>query len=52
VTHAAAFFVGCLAGAGLLLWLIARSIVTPERPRVPEDGYISDLAAILEKERW
>lgn len=50
--YLAAFALGMAAGMVATFWLIARAIVTPERPKPPSDVYLDDLAAILEKERW
>jgi hypothetical protein len=51
----AAFLLGyCLGVASLLFW-IARSIGTAaeeERPYVPQDVYVEQLADILRQEAW
>ncbi len=44
---AAAFALGVLAGLLVGLWLIARSIATPETASVPRDQYLEDLAGTI-----
>jgi hypothetical protein len=49
----AAFLAGCLVGALALLYVIGRSMSTPEaRPKPPQDVYLDDLAEILRREAW
>ena len=43
MTHAAAFVLGVLAGLLVGLWLIARSVATPETASVPRDVYVEEL---------
>ena len=49
VTHAATFLLGVLAGLLVGLWLIARSVATPETASVPRDPYLD---AVLAREAW
>ena len=44
MTHAATFALGVLAGLLVGLWLIARSVATPETASVPRDPYLERLA--------
>jgi len=46
VTHALTFALGVLAGLLVGLWLIARSIGTPETASVPRDPRIEELAVL------
>ena len=46
VTRAATFALGVLAGLLVGLWLIARSIATPETASVPRDPRIEELAVL------
>ena len=46
MTHAAAFVLGVLAGLLVGLWLIARSIGTPETASVPRDPRVEELAVL------
>ena len=46
MTHAAAFLLGVLAGLLVGLWLIARSIATPEVVSAPQDPRIEELAVL------
>ena len=44
--HVAAFLLGVLAGLLVGLWLIARSIATPEVVSAPQDPRIEELAVL------
>ena len=44
--HVAAFLLGVLAGLLVGLWLIARSIATPETASVPRDVRLEELAVL------
>jgi len=46
VTRAATFALGVLAGLLVGLWLIARSIATPETASVPRDPHVEELAVL------
>jgi hypothetical protein len=51
----AAFLAGVSVGILVCLWWIARSIATAaeeERPYVPQDVYVEQLADILRREAW
>jgi len=49
VTHIATFALGVLAGLLVGLWLIARSIATPETASVPRDLYLDRLVKLAEE---
>ena len=44
--HVAAFLLGVLAGLLVGLWLIARSVATPETASVPRDPRTEELAVL------
>ena len=46
MTHIAAFALGILAGLLVGLWLIARSVATPETASVPRDPRTEELAVL------
>jgi len=46
MTHVAAFLLGVLAGLLVGLWLIARSVGTPETASVPRDPRTKELAVL------
>ena len=52
--HVAAFLLGVLAGLLVGLWLIARSIATPETASVPRDVRLEELAVLAGRTglRW
>jgi len=46
MTHALTFLLGVLAGFLVGLWLIARSVATPETASVPADPRTEELAVL------